>query len=426
MTYVFRLCVNNEFHLNLGPDSGWNTIDELPLPYDADALDKQDCIGSNLNDTSSNCTSSIENNDQLLKSSEQMPSLHKNNLSIWKDEENINELSSNHNCNNVNEVEGIINVRHNISFENIVNRKNIKQISFMTPKQYIDDEKHVKCNINSQCSTNSELQLDNSESVEHNMTVETEASINLEKSCQSDTLVNGHLQCVDIKELSNQNNLVQNVLIDNILHINNTEVNSISDLPEMFNNDLSINNNNNIIKNVREEVIETVIPNSVHLRNKTLQEHDEIIEKCPDQIPVTQIKHCEKSENVSITEVEKVEKNVESINSVLQNQQANEVNLENNSDTEFDKFSDFHTFSIVENEPTSVLNDDFCDFESGINDNQFVDVKQSDKLLVSELHVQFDYKEFCKDTFQGDYVSFIKLNIIYCVLLLLLLLVVIN
>jgi len=412
------------FNINLGPDGDWNTIDELSLPYDGDVVDKPDCIGSSTNDCSSNWPSSITNNDQLLESSEQKLSSHQNNLSIWKDKENIIEniekLTSNHDCSNINEKTEL---GHNKSVENVVNNiKLIDNISSLTTEQHVRDEKHVKYDIISQCSTSLEHQLNNSEVVEHNETVQTGTNVDLEKLCPSETLVNGHLECIDSKELSNKMNFVQNVLLLNNISDINTKVNSNNGLSEMFSN--HNNNNNNKIKNVQEEVRENANPNSACLPNEALLEHSEIVEKYqhveqfPDQIPVTQINcdHCELSQNISIPEEENVENNVKSINfncSALQNQQTIEINFENNSDSEFDKFSDFHTFSTTENKPISVKNDDeFCDFESGFNENHSVDIKQNE-LLISESHVQFDYKQFCMDTFQGDYVSFLKLNIIY-------------
>lgn len=407
------------FHFNLGPDGGWNTIDELSLPYDGD-VDKQDCIESSTNDSSSNWQSSITNNEQLFQLSEQDPSLHQNNSSIWDEteriKENIKKLTSKHNC-DINELIGKSEIGKNISFERVDN--NNKEIENVLPlnEQQIHDERHVQLNINSQYSTKLEPRLDNLESVEHNKIVQIEDNVNLEKLGQSETLVNNHLECVDIEESTNPVNFVPNVLLNN-KKINENDIkskgNSINDLSKMVNNDLSINNNNTI-KNI-EEVKEITLFNSVHLPNMTLIEYNKINEnhehneQFPNQISNSSInyEHSEISQNISISE-EQEEKNVESINrncSTLQHQQINKINLEDNSGSDFDKFSDFHTFSTIENKPISLINDDeFCDFESGFDQNQFIDVKQNDEILVSESHVQFDYKQFCKDIFYGDNVN---------------------
>jgi len=61
--------------------------------------------------------------------------------------------------------------------------------------------------------------------------------------------------------------------------------------------------------------------------------------------------------------------------------------------------------------------DNFCDFESGFTksnfhvNNKIVNPKQNNEILNSESQVQFNYKEFCKDVFQGNYVSFLFNNL---------------
>jgi len=94
------------------------------------------------------------------------------------------------------------------------------------------------------------------------------------------------------------------------------------------------------------------------------------------------------------------------------------------SDVEQVKFvtSNYNDSMLKSENQNSIINNDdddddnFCDFESGYStsslhtSDQAIDLKQSYALLDSESHVQLDYKQFCKDAFQGDYVSLFCVN----------------
>ncbi|XP_008178768.1 uncharacterized protein LOC100575814 isoform X2 [Acyrthosiphon pisum] len=480
---------------SLSPDGGWNPIDELSLPYDGDVVHETVvCIEPNTNESLLKRPSSIANNDLSMESSlsEQEPSLHQNNLSIWKDKkdvpwENIKKLTSNDSCDNVNEIDCNTEIKHNESSENVIdnNRKIINDDLSLTSEQFICDLSNVKNNIIPQHLPNLVLQLNDYEVYENNEIYQPKTNANNEKSTGQDILVNGHLECVDVEESSNQTNCVQNVLLDNLKN----DV-SVTDTPNgmfaMLVDNLSINNNNNniMIKNDQEEYtdvcdFETDLPHSLNvpLPNRTSQEHLEIIEDPQtvdqhdfDKIPLAQFndEHCKILKNISILVENKIEQNVESINSNCSTFQCNEINVEHNSDSEFDEFSDFHVFptsttkkksicdtdddddddfctyetcrqdfndtaelkhsnveqvkrvtindSILksENQNSIINNDDddddnFCDFESGYTtsglhtSDQVIDLKQSCAIIDSESCVQLDYKQFCKDAFQGDY-----------------------
>lgn len=382
--------------LYLGPDGGWNPIDELSLPFDGDVNDKPgDCIKSNTIDGSSNWTSGVVNNDQPLVSSlsEQEPSLHINDSSIWKDKENvvpwenIKKLTSDHSCNNFNELDCKPEIKFNVSSENVIdsNSKINDDDSLVTSEQHNCDVENVKNNVTSLNLPNIEFKLNNSEEVEHNEIVQSKMD---KKSFSEETLFNGHLEPVDTKELSKNTNCVQNVLLDNFKNDasdNDTAVNSLDEKCENLSNDLSNNNNNNdICINDQEEYtdfcdFETVMPDSLNvpLPNRTFEKKSEIIDKCQsvnenhisDQIPVTPliIEH----ENIYNPVEEKIEQKVDSINlncSTFQIQENNGINFEDNIDSEFDDFSDFHAFSTstTENKSDHVTNDDFCDFKTNL------------------------------------------------------------
>lgn len=485
----------------LGPDGGWNPIEELSLPFDGDVDNKpRDCIKSNTIDSSSNWTSGIVKNDQPLESSlsEQEPSLHTNNSSIWKDKENFvpwenkKELTSDHSCRNDNELDCKTEIKNNVSSENVIDssRKINDDDSFATPEQYNCEVENDKNNVTTPIV---KFKFNNSEELEQNEIVQPKID---EKSFSKETLLNGHLEPVDTKELSENTNCVQNVLLDNFkndISVNDTAIISPDEKNGILSNDLSINNNNIVICiNDQEEYtdfcdFETAMPDSLNvpLPNRTLNKNSELIDKFKsfnenhnsDQIPVTPL--INEAGNVYSPVEEKMEQKVDSINlscSKFQNQEINENDYEDNIDSEFDEFCDFHAFSTstTENKSDSVTNDDFCDFETNVpifndtiqfkhsnleqvksltsNDNnndltvksdnqnnlnsidvdedddnfcdfessysvpsfpkshQVSDVKQNYEVINPESQHHIDYKEFCKDTFKGDYVSLYYFN----------------
>lgn len=460
---------------SLSPDGGWNPIDVLSLPYDDDIIHKPiACIETNSNDNLSKWPSSIIKNDLSIESSlsEEQPSLHQNNLSIWKDKKDISceilKKLTNDSCDNVNEID--------------CNTKIIDDDLSVTSDQYICDMAKVENNIIPQHLSNLVLQLNNSEVNENNEIFQPITNVNFENSTNQKTLVNGYLECVDIKESSNQINCVQNVLLENLKNdVGDTDTSN--DMYAILVDDLSINNNNNnkIIKNDQEEYTnfcdsETNLPHTlnVSLPNRTSQENHEIIEDSDsqtvdqhyvDKLNLTHFndENCKTFKNIEKLVENKIEQNVESISPSCTTFQNNEINVEHNSGSEYDEFSDFHEFSnsstekklicdksdnnddfcnyetcipnfndIVEikhsnveqvqcltsndsilksdNQNSIINNDDddddnFCDFESGYttSGDQVKDLKQNYAILDSESHVQLDYKQFCKDAFQGDY-----------------------
>lgn len=407
-------------------------------------------------------------------------------MSIWKDKENIvpweniKKIKSNHSCDSVNELDCKTEIKHNVSSENVIdiNRKTTDDELTVYTDLHTNNLGTVKKEV--QCLPNLELQSNNFESIENNDIVQPETNFDVEKSSNQETLVNGHLECLDSNELPNQTNCVQNVSIENLktdVSDNDTKINSSSG---MF--DLSINNNNNIVlKNEQDEYsdfcdFETAIPKSlkVSLPNRTSLEKDNLplVDQhftLDSKLSATHFddEHSKVTENTN-TEDEKEEN---SINFTLKNLNDDKINPEHNLDSEFDDFCDFHAFPnlVTEITPTEVTNDDdfcdfktnipsfnnetelkhsntgnndnddnstfksdnqhcpnnddddnFCDFESGYStsslpvSNQVLDVEQNNVVLGSESQVQIDYKQFCKDAFQGDYVSLFAYNIYIC------------
>ncbi|CAH1731673.1 aftiphilin isoform X4 [Aphis gossypii] len=477
---------------SLSPDGGWNPIDVLSLPYDGDIIHKPvACIETNSNDNLSKWPSSIIKNEVSIESSlsEEQPSLHQNNLSIWKDKKDIsceilNKLT-NDSCDNVNEIDCKTEIKHNKSSEDVIdnNRKIIDDDLSVTSDQYICDTAKVENNIIPQHLPNLVLQLNNSEVNENNEIFQPITNVNFENSTNQETLVNGYLECVDIKESSNQINCVQNVLLENLKN-DVSDTDTSNDMYATLVDDLSINNNNNnkIIKNDQEEYtdfcdFETNLPHTLNvpLPNRTSQENHEIIEDSDfqtvdqqyvDKLPLTHFnnENCKPLKNIETLVENKIEQNVESISPSCTTFQNNEINVEYNSGSENDEFSDFHEFSnsttekkiicdksdndddfcnyetcipnfndtveikhsnveqvqcLTSNDSilksdyqNSIINNDdvddddnFCDFESGYttSGDQVKDLKQNYAILDSESHVQLDYKQFCKDAFQGDY-----------------------
>lgn len=464
---------NTVFRLSAGPEGGWNPIDELP--YDGDIVNPTIvCDESNTNHDSS-C---IAKGEEFLKSLPDQE--HQNDLSIWKDKENIvpweniKKLKSNHSCDSVNELDCKTEIKHNVSSENVIdiNRKTIDNNLTVYTDLRINGLENVKKEVN---LPNLELQSNDIETIENN--VQPETNFNAEELSNRDILVNGHLECLNSNELPNQTNCVQNVLIENLkidVSDNVAKINSSSDI---F--DLSINNNNNIvIKNDQEDYsdfcdFETAMPKSlnVSLPNRTSLEQNELIDNLSlvdqhtldDKLLATQ-NNDEHSKLEEIINTED-EKELKSINLTSQHFKDYKIDPEHNLDSEFDDFCDFHAFPNLTTEikPMDVTKDDdfcdfktsiptfndktefkhsnvekvlvdtnndnltfesdnqhcpnnddddnFCDFESGYStsslpvSNQSLDVKQKNVVLGSESPVQIDYKQFCKDAFQGDYVS---------------------
>lgn len=450
------MCVNVVFRWCTGPDGtpgGWNPIESLP--YDPDIVDKPvGYVESNTNDCSSNWPLGIAKKDQSLDSSicEHETSLHHNNLPICNDKENIiqckniKQLTSNHNCDSIDYK---MDIKNNTSSETDVVNSSTKidsKLSVMS-EQSIGDIENVTNILTSQYLSNVELPLNNSSVVENNENSNFEVNIDSEKSSLKETLTNGNVERVDIKEFSNQTDCVPNVKIENLK--NNMSDFTTDGTYNMFNN-VSVNSNNNniIIKNDQLEYsdycgFETVLPNSLNvpLPNRTSEEHTEIIEnrelidkyRNPDQIHIVQFNDNNSKilNNTSIS----VEKNIE---------QNNKNHVEDNLDSEFDDFCDFHAFTnytepivpeisntndfdhsnnkqencktsdndynnltLKSNDQNNITcntsnddDDDFCDFECKVLND-----KQCDIVLDSKFQDQIDYKQFCKDAFQGDYVS---------------------
>lgn len=451
---MLSLRVNVMFRWCTGPDgipSGWNPIESLP--YDSDIIKPVDYIESNTNDSSSNWSLGVAKKDQMLEStiSECETIIYHNNLPISKNKENIihcnniKQLMSNHICDNDNHKPEI---KQNTPFENDVINNSIKidcKLSVISEQNIVEPE-NVTNNLTTQYLPIVELPLNNSSVVDDNENSDFEVNINSEKLSSKEILANGNVKCISIKEFSNQTNYVPNVLLENLK-------NNMSDFTNdgtynMFNNvSVSSNNNNIIIKNDQLEYsdycgFETVLPNSVNvpLPNRTSEEHTEIFENCkladkchnPDQIQILQFNdNSNILQNNSISE----DKNVEQIN---------ENHNEDKLDSEFDDFCDFHAFTnysvssipeisntqdfehsnktqekfvtsdnddnnlpLKSNNQNSITcnssnndDDNFCDFES-----QVLSDKHFDTVLDSKSQVQIDYKQFCKDAFQGDHVS---------------------
>lgn len=474
-------------YLCVGPDGGWNPIDELPLPYDSTVIDKTvDPIKSNSNINSSDWSLNNVKNDQFMKPSisESELSLHPKNLSIWKDKENIvpkvNIEKITFNCDSVDASDCKTEIKGNESFDNVIDsyKKVVDDNTSICTKQHICDKENTDNNIVSQYSPSTELQLNNMELVESNDVFQSNSVLSPESG---EILVNSHLEPVDIKESTYLTICVQNELLENF---NNnvkdidTKVNSSNSMYEIFDTNISINTNNNILKKDQEEYtdfcdFETAVPNSINvpLSNRTPLENDSYKKDGENVVEKTQLVDLPlTSDQVIVTQFKNVaDKRTDSINvncSAIQNGKNDEINIDNNLDSEFNDFCDFHTFSTSFNErrhtpvennddfcdfETSIsvsgdtlelkqsnsegitlfnrnddednlklkfnsknnceddadVDDNFCDFESGYSttSHQFLDTKHKNKVLFSEPQIQFDYKQFCKDAFQGDFVS---------------------
>ncbi|VVC34274.1 Hypothetical protein CINCED_3A017358 [Cinara cedri] len=440
---------------SLSPDGipgRWNHIESLP--YDSDFVDKPvDYIESNTNDSLPNWSLGVAKKDQFLESSisQHENSLHHNNLPIWKDKENIipctniKQLTSNHICDSTDYKTEI---KHNTSSENNVINSSTKideKLSVIV-EQNIGDIENITSNITPQYLKKVELPLKNFSIVENIKNNDYEVNINSEKSSLKNTSVNGNVECVNIKEFSNQTSCVPNILLENMK-------NNVSDFAtdaayNMLNN-VSVNSNNNniIIKNdqLKYSDFETELPNSLNvpLPNRTSEEHIEIFENHesidkyhnPDQIKIVQFN--DNNSKIPQNSSSSVNTNIE---------QNNENTVDDNLDSEFDDFCDFHAFTNYDepniseistennfehsnnkkekcdnddnnltlksnnqnNITCNIINDEdnFCDFESQVlNDKQF------NTVLDSKSQVQIDYKKFCEDAFYGDYTQCNEINL---------------
>lgn len=482
----------------VGPDSGWNPIDELPLPYDSVVIDKPvDHIDSNSHNSSDWPSISVKNDQSMKPSiSDSESNLQPKNLIICKTKENIEKLT----CDSVNGSGCEMKIEQNEFFDNVIDsykRVNNDNMS-VTTIQPICDKESTKNNIASQYSPIIELELNNMELIESNEVVQSDSILNPENPSSKEILVTSILESIKINELTEQTICVQNETLENIENnVNDTDTKIISsnNVYKNVGSNISINSNNNIIKDVEEKYTDfcdfkNTVPSSlnVSLPNRTSQEinpikiYSEVIVKNlqhVDQVSDTQFKNgfCDISSNTLNSNKGEVEKCIDSINlncSTFQNKKNDENNMEDDLDSEFNDFCDFHVFSTTANEKqlTPVENiDDFCDFETNTqvfgsklelkqfnseevkflnnNDNvkdnlklksdsksdknnckdddvddsnfcdfesgysmsgiltshQFLDPKQKDKQVCSELQIKFDYKQFCEDSFQGDYVS---------------------
>lgn len=458
------------------------------MPYDKDVVDKPISHAQSNTVTSSNWESSTTKSNQSLEisSTTQQPSIHQNDLSTLKDKENIvpwgtiKGPNSSYSCDSENKLGHKIENKHDVSNENVVdsNRKIVDDNFTETVEQHTRDVENVNVSMTSlHCLPNLKLQLNNSTIIVHDEIVKPETNCFQKQSPVKDALVSDHLEYVDIKKSSNQTSCVENIKKD----VNTIDSNAdmFNGLHEVINDDAFLNsNNNNTIINDQENDgfcdFETALPNfqNVPLPNRTPQVLDEITTNIQ---PVEQSHalatqpnlECDKIlRDVSALEDYKLEQNSNSTYSncsTFQNHLDNDIYSENISDSEFDEFCDFHTFStpITGNPPTvnqnyllntesnspkksdsievkhsnnehvksivttdinstlksdnqnDITNDDdnFCDFESGFPtsafraSDQISSVHQSDEVLDSKLQVNFDYKQFCNDIFQGDYVS---------------------
>lgn len=329
----------------LGPDSGWNPIDELL--YDNDVTEKPiEFVVTPTNDDLSNKHLDIANCDE---SSEQESNLSQNNLSILKEEENKKEITSNDDTCEIN---------RNVFFEDVIDsNKNKIELSLIKEQHSFNiNNKNIDLNIN-----NPNVQNYMSETCRENIT-----------------------------------NFIQDQSSENI-----NESYSFTDKYETLNSDKPINNN---ISNDQNEInyqqtdfceFKTVIPNSVFpLPNRTSEGY------------------LEKTNN-----------------HINKNKQFNDINSENNLDSEFGEFSDFHSFnSVTENSDVCQLSIESSAFQNTeemknlnievtnyVTDNKNLNLKsdnfnnelmfKSNDILNSESYIQINYKHFCKDAFQGNYVS---------------------
>lgn len=408
---------------------------------------------------------------------------------------NCEKLTFNHNCDHVNGPNCKTEIKHNVSSENVIHsNKKVADDSCIIAEQHTCDIENEK-NVASHYLPNLELHFNDLDQVKSNEVIQPNIVVS-EKLSSKESMVNSHLEpTIDVKKSSYQTNCVQNAPLENFkndLSENDPKVISSNSTYEVFDNNFSINNNNNI-KTDQEEYtdfydFETSTSNSLNvvLPNRTIKENfnsenSDIVEnELIDQhhisdyrVPISQFPN-ENSEIVPNTLVEKkVEQSANLTNlscSTFQNGQNNEISYEN-SDSEFNEFCDFHAFptSTIENDfcdfktsPSAFegiiesrhsnseqvkyvpnnfkernhltmksdnqnssniedVNDDdnFCDFESGYSESNFqishqiLNSKKTDEVLDSDLHIQIDYKQFCSDIFEGNYVSYIILLLFF-------------
>lgn len=431
--------------LRSGPESAWNPIEELPLPLDVDNNKSTYLIESSFNSNSSSSTK----NDQSLESSlsEPNPSLPQNDVSIWKNEQNIltSENIKKEMLTNDNELDNQTEVKLNVSSENIIGCNNTI-IDVLSETILNNIEQHTciieKNNITSQYLSNLEYDSE------------------IDKYCtEKSSYKNSDFKHEDVKEISSQTINEQNNLVSNDSSMNLSKVLD----------DLSVSNIDNMVaENGQEDDFSGfcdfnyVMPKSLSVLSpvKTFQLHNEISSELVEHRILAKtgdlLDHSDPIDK-------KLEKNIDSfspVSSTIQNQHINCNNFDHELDTEFNEFCDFHEFAASENEPTCVMNDvcdiknnakesvdtkckhsnvdqvknvntdnnstlesdnqnnicvdkddeNFCDFESGYttcdnNGQQTPNFKQND-VLDSTFLVQNDYKKFCIDAFQEYHVSF--------------------
>lgn len=345
----------------LGPDSGWNPIDELTFAYDNDLAENPiEFVEITTNDNLANKQLDIRNCDELP---EQKSNLYQNNLSTLKQEENNKEITSNDKCE----------FDHKVSCENMIDSNKKKFNLSLTKEQHSLDIDNKKLDI----------KISNSNVVENYM---------------SET----HQENVTKYIQNKSENISENY--------------SSKDIYGTLNSDKSLNNNN-IISDEQNEInnqhtdfceFKTVIPNSIilPLPNRTSEEYNEKIKSHPNK------------------------------NEQFNDKLHYDINFENNLDSEFDEFSDFHSFNSVAEksdvcqfsfESNAFQNNEEIDFNivqmNCVTDNKNHNLKsdnfnnvlmfKSNDILNSESSVQINYKNFCKDAFNGDYVSIVLLIIYY-------------
>lgn len=397
-------------------------------------------IESSFNSNSSSSTKNDQSPESSL--SEPNPNLPQNDLSIWKNEQNI--LTSENIKKKMFTNGNVLDNKTEASSENIVDCNN-KIIDDLSETVLNNIEQHA-CVIEKKIITSQYLS-------------NLEYDSGVDKHCtETSSCKNSDFKHEDVKEISSQTINEQNNL---------SSSDSSMNLSKVLVNDLPVNNDDNTVaENGQEDDFsgfcdfEYVESKSLNVLSpiKTFQLHNKISSEL--------VEHCTKTGDLSLDHSapidEKLEKNIDSFNpvsSVIQNQHLNGDNFDHELDTEFNEFCDFHKFAANENEPTCVINDvcdiknntkeltdtkfkhsnfdqvknvttddnstlesdnqnnidkddeNFCDFESGYttfdnNGQQIPNCKQNDVILDSKSLVQHDYKKLCIDAFQEYHVSF--------------------
>lgn len=264
---------------------------------------------------------------------------------------------------------------------------------------------------------------------------------------------------IQVSSIDDCVNLSSNILENSINNPSNNNNNIINKNDNVDDNKKSINSC---------DLVNTTSSLNVLSPNMTSQEYDDINVGCqtidqnniPNQILVSKFnnENCKILQTTALNEAFEQHNDSFNVSSTFIQQQNNV-----SEDTEFEDFCDFHAFSTStsenksictenddefydfetsvptlndtiefkhscghEKENTKMTNEDnnltlksdnqintnyndddnFCDFESGVYiSHQVLDSKQSNAMVNINSQDQLDYKQFCKDTFQGDYVS---------------------